>query len=80
MIRNATEASKCSEKGEAEKKFKASPRRKQQARFVRIIKAGLAFILKRPIVFRWAIVHLPGAVEAVATWGKEAISHLCDIF
>ncbi|MEB0165263.1 hypothetical protein QN360_20395 [Glaciimonas sp. CA11.2] len=80
MRKSATEVSKCSEKGGAKIKFEVSPRCKQQSRSVKIIKTCLAFVLKRPVVFRWAIVHLPDAIAAVAMWAKEAISYVHDIF
>lgn len=80
MRKTTTEVSKCSKNGGGKIKFEPLPRRKQKSSGRKIVKACLAFVFKRPLVLRWAFVHLPDAAAAVEMWGKEAISYLRDMF
>lgn len=83
MSTNTTEVSKCGENGEGKVVSKSLPRCKQQSRAIKAVKTVLSFVLKRPVVLRWAIVHLPDAAAAVEMWGKKVVAYftaLIDMF
>lgn len=80
MESKTTERPKCGNEIPKERNFAPSKWLKLKRFLLQILKYVLRYILLKPVVWRWVMVHAPEFIEKVENFFKDGISFLIELF